>query len=154
MRNFAVGNTFAKTETVQAALLGLVLLGDRIAPLPFAGILVSLTGVVLLSATRGLGGGILNRAAGLGILSGAAFALSGIAYRAAALGLAGRGGLLMRPAFTLACVTLAQTLLMTLYLGVREPETLGDVVADGGSRRRSARRGCSPPSAGSPPSPW
>jgi hypothetical protein len=30
LRNFAVGNTFAKTETVQAVLFGLLLLGDRI----------------------------------------------------------------------------------------------------------------------------
>jgi drug/metabolite transporter (DMT)-like permease len=130
LRNFAVGNTFAKTETVQAALIGLLLLGDRIAPLPLAGILVSLAGVVLLSATRGLGGGVFNRAAGLGVLSGGAFALSGIAYRAAALALPEGGGMLMRPAFTLACVTVAQTVLMSLYLARREPETLGDVVAE------------------------
>jgi drug/metabolite transporter (DMT)-like permease len=124
LRNFAVGNTFAKTETVQAVLLGLVLLGDRIALLPLLGILLSLAGVVLLSATRGLGGGILNRSAALGIASGTAFALSGIAYRAAAQALP-EAGYLLRPAFTLACVTLAQTVLMTLYLAIREPETLG-----------------------------
>jgi drug/metabolite transporter (DMT)-like permease len=124
LRNFAVGNTFAKTETVQAALLGLVLLGDRISLLPLLGILVSLAGVVLLSATRGLGGGILNRSAALGIASGTAFALSGNAYRAAALALPD-SGFLLRPAFTLACVTLTQTVLMTLYLAIREPETLG-----------------------------
>ena len=67
LRNFAVGNTFAKTETVQAAVLGLVLLGDRVAFWPFVGICVSLSGVVLLSATRGLAGGLWNRGAGLGL---------------------------------------------------------------------------------------
>ncbi len=128
LRNFAVGNTFAKTETVQAALLGLVLLGDRIAPLPLAGILVSLSGVVLLSAARGLGGGVLNRAAGIGLASGAAFALSGVAYRAAALALPEAGGFLIRPAFTLACVTLVQTLLMTAWLALRLPGTAGAVL--------------------------
>jgi drug/metabolite transporter (DMT)-like permease len=84
LRNFAAGNTFAKTETVQSALLGLLLLGDTIAALPLLGILVSLLGILLLSGERGLAGGILNRAAGLGLASGAGFALSGIAYRAAA----------------------------------------------------------------------
>ena len=57
LRNFAVGNTFAKTETVQAALFGLVLLGDRVGALALAGILVSLVGLVLLSATRGSAAG-------------------------------------------------------------------------------------------------
>ncbi len=128
LRNFAVGNTFAKTETVQAALLGLLLLGDRIGLPPLAGILVSLAGVVLLSATRGLRGGIFNRAAALGVASGTAFALSGIAYRAAALDLAEGGGVMMRPAYTLACVTLVQTVLMSVYLAAREPETLGGVL--------------------------
>ncbi|MFO1140972.1 MAG: EamA family transporter [Amaricoccus sp.] len=116
MRNFAVGNTFAKTETVQSVLFGLVLLGDRVAPGALAGILVSLVGLVLLSATRGLAGGVLNRAAALGLACGAAFALAGIGYRAASLALADTGGLVIRPAFTLAYVTLAQSVLLTLYL--------------------------------------
>ena len=54
LRNFAVGNTFAKTETVQAVLFGLVLLGDRVGALALAGIVVSLVGLVLLSATPGV----------------------------------------------------------------------------------------------------
>ena len=116
MRNFAVGNTFAKTETVQSVLFGLVLLGDRVAPGALAGILVSLVGLVLLSATRGFAGGVFNRAAALGLACGAAFALAGIGYRAASLALADTGGLLIRPAFTLAYVTLTQSVLLTLYL--------------------------------------
>jgi drug/metabolite transporter (DMT)-like permease len=121
LRNFAVGNTFAKTETVQAAMIGLIALGDRIAPLPLAGILVSLVGVVLLSATRGFGKGIGNRAAGIGLATGAAFALSGVAYRGAGLALAGDGGTLVRAAFTLACVTVTQTVILTLYMLLRAP---------------------------------
>ena len=62
LRNFAVGNTFAKTETVQAVLFGFLLLGDRVGALALAGMLVSLAGLVMLSATRGFGGGALNRA--------------------------------------------------------------------------------------------
>jgi drug/metabolite transporter (DMT)-like permease len=127
LRNFAVGNTFAKTETVQSALLGLVLLGDTIAALPLAGILVSLLGIVLLSGQRGLTGGVFNRAARLGLASGAGFALSGIAYRAAGLALEAEG-LLIRPAFTLACVTLAQALLMGAWLRVSAPQSLAAVL--------------------------
>ena len=38
LRNFAVGNTFAKTETVQSVLFGFLLLGDRVGALALAGI--------------------------------------------------------------------------------------------------------------------
>jgi len=112
LRNFAVGNTFAKTETVQAVLFGFLLLGDRVGLLAGIGILVSLAGIIMLS------GGLRawNRAAGIGLACGAAFALAGIGYRAAALSLPDPGGLLMRPAFTLAYVTLVQSVLLTGWL--------------------------------------
>ncbi len=154
LRNFAVGNTFAKTETVQAALLGYLLLNDRIGPLPLAGILLSLTGIMLLS-TRGLARGALNRTAGIGLASGAAFALSAVAYRAAALALEGPGGVLIRAAVTLAVVTLIQTVLMTLYLTLRVPGQVTAVLrAPGASPPRRALRACSLRSAGSRPSRW
>jgi drug/metabolite transporter (DMT)-like permease len=127
LRNFAVGNTFARTETVQAALFGFVLLGDRLGHFALAGILVSLVGLVLLSATRGLGGGALNRAAAVGLASGAAFAISAVGYRAASLSLAPTQGLMLRPAFTLACVTLFQTILMTAWFQLRVPGRVGAV---------------------------
>jgi drug/metabolite transporter (DMT)-like permease len=127
MRNFAVGNTFAKTETVLAAIFGLTLLGDRLAALPLGGILVSLAGVLLISA-RPDAGGVLNRSAAVGIASGAGFALSAVAYRAAALSLADTGALLIRPAFTLACVLLIQTLALTAFLGAREPRRVWTVL--------------------------
>jgi drug/metabolite transporter (DMT)-like permease len=116
LRNFAVGNTFAKTETVQSVLFGFLLLGDRVGALALAGMLVSFVGLVLLSATRGLGGGALNRAGAIGLACGAAFAVAGIGYRAASLSLPDSGGLLMRPAVTLAYVTLLQSVLLTGWL--------------------------------------
>ena len=58
LRNFAVGNTFAKTETVQAVLFGLLLLGDRVGRSRWRAILVSLVGLVMLSGTRGLAAGL------------------------------------------------------------------------------------------------
>jgi drug/metabolite transporter (DMT)-like permease len=114
LRNFAVGNTFAKTETVQAVLLGLLLLGDRIGLMTLAGILVSLVGLVMLSKAPGLG--LFNRGAAIGLACGAGFALAAIGYRAASLALAEGGGLLMRPACTLAYVTLVQSVLLSLWL--------------------------------------
>ena len=129
LRNFAVGSTFARTETVQAALFGFVLLGDRLGPLATAGVLVGLVGLVLLSATRGLGGGALNRAAAIGLASGASFALSAVGYRAASLSLDETQGFLLRPAFTLACVTVLQTVLMSLWFHLRAPGRVAAVVS-------------------------
>lgn len=128
LRNFAVGNTFAKTETVQAAIIGFLLLGDLVAPLPMAGILLSLAGLVIVSGTRGFHGGALNRAAGLGIASGAAFAYSGVAYRAAGLSLAGEGEFLIRAAVTLAFVTAAQTAALSIWMALRAPGAMGRVM--------------------------
>jgi drug/metabolite transporter (DMT)-like permease len=112
LRNFAVGNTYAKTETVQAVLFGFLLLGDRVGALAGAGIVVSLVGLVMLSG----GLGAWNRAAAVGLACGAAFAVAGIGYRAASLALADPGGLLARPAFTLAYVTILQSVLLTGWL--------------------------------------
>lgn len=116
LRNYAVGNTFARTETVQSALFGLVLLGDRMHGLAIAGILVSLAGLVLLSASRGLTGGAMNRAAVLGLACGGSFAIAAIGYRAASLALPETGELLIRPAVTLAFVTITQSLILTVWI--------------------------------------
>ena len=111
-------------------LFGLVLLGDRIGPLALAGILVSLVGLVLLSGTRGLGGGALNRTAAIGLACGAAFAVAGIGYRAASLSLPETGGLLIRPAFTLAYVTLLQSVLLSVYIWRRAAGGVGAVLRE------------------------
>lgn len=118
-RNFAVGITFKKTETMQAALFGLIVLGDRISLLGFLALLVGLVGVILLSDPPKLGGGqagrrFFNRATALGLASGALFGISGVAYRSASLSL--DADTLTRAAVTLACVTTFQAAAMAVYL--------------------------------------
>jgi len=114
---------------VQAALFGLLLLGDRLPGLAVAGLAASLAGIVLISVRAVPGSALVGRAAWLGLASGAAFALSAVSYRAASMALHAVPGELAAPAFTLACVTVAQTLLMTLWLGLRQPATIGAVLA-------------------------
>ena len=128
VRNFAVGNTFAKTETVQAVLFGFLLLGDQIGVLALAGIVVSLVGLVMLSAAPGMS--VFNKAAGIGLACGAAFAVAGIGYRAASLALAETGGLMIRPAFTLAYVTIVQSVLLTGWLWLRREGGVGKVLRE------------------------
>jgi drug/metabolite transporter (DMT)-like permease len=118
-RAFAVGITFKKTEVMLTALLGYVLLGDAIAPWGVAAIALGFAGVLLLSDPPG-GGSIFNRAAGIGLLSGIFFALSAVTYRGAALALAAPDPVLTGGVM-LAVVALWQTLILGLWLALREP---------------------------------
>ena len=95
---------------------------------------------MLLSATRGFGGGALNRAAAIGLACGAAFAMAAIGYRGGVAVAGATGGLLLRPAFTLAFVTLVQSLMLALAWRRGEGGSRA-VLRTGGSRRRSGSTG-------------
>ncbi len=125
-RNFAVGTTYSKTETVQTALFGLIILGETLSAGATLGILISLVGVMAISVAKTAAGGrgLLSSLAGgpalIGIASGGFFGIAAVSYRAASLSLGG-SGFLMRAAFTLAVVTVMQTLVMAAYMRLREP---------------------------------
>tara|TARA_R110000782_G_scaffold193013_1_gene282621 strand:- start:994 stop:1890 length:897 start_codon:yes stop_codon:yes gene_type:complete len=125
-KNFTVATAFTKTEPVQTALFGIVLLGDRLS-LPVAlAILVSLVGVILISipADPAARRRFLDRKALIGIASGGLFGLSAVAYRGASLSLAD-GDVFLRAATTLAFVTAFQALAVLAYLRLREPGEAG-----------------------------
>lgn len=128
-RNFAVGTTYSKTETVQAAIFAVVFLGETISLVATAGILVSLVGVIAISAARGPAGlrsiatSWTRRPALVGLGSGAAFGISAVCYRGASLSLGGEG-FFAQAGFTLACVLAFQTVVMGLYMAVRTPDEL------------------------------
>ncbi|WP_298857731.1 DMT family transporter [uncultured Sulfitobacter sp.] len=122
-RNFAVGITFKKTEVIQTVLVGVLLLGDRVSWGGFAAIMLGLVGLMLLSGGKEAKGfhlsDLRNRAAGLGIASGILFAFSAVSYRGASLTLATDDPLL-RAGVTLMAVVVMQTLIMTVWLYLRE----------------------------------
>jgi drug/metabolite transporter (DMT)-like permease len=125
-RNFAVGTTYSKTETVQTAIFGIVVLGDPLGLNGAAAILISLIGVMAISVARspmsfsGLLASCTEKPALIGLASGALFGIAAISYRGASLSL-GDHGFLIRAAYTLACVTAFQTLAMALFMRAREP---------------------------------
>lgn len=129
-RNFAVGITFKKTEVVQTALLGFVLLGERLSAPAMGAIALGLAGVWLIGAPPGaaLGGlgRIANRAAALGLASGGLFAVSAVCYRGASLAV-GSEDPVLRAAVTLAAVTAAQMAGLALWLWRRERGELSRV---------------------------
>jgi drug/metabolite transporter (DMT)-like permease len=131
-RNFAVGITFKKTEVVQTAIMGLVILGDRVSLRGLAAIVLGLAGVLILSDAPGLKGRwwrrLSNRAAMLGLASGVFFAVSAVGYRGATLEVASAEPLL-RAALSLAVVTVMQAVALSLWLLWREPGQVGRVIA-------------------------
>lgn len=92
-RNFAIGVAYSKSEIIQVAVFGLVLLGDRVSGLTAGSIVIASVAVMLLSlpeGNRSLGAiarGWGSRSALLGLGSGAAFGMAAVGYRGAALAL-------------------------------------------------------------------
>ena len=108
LRNFAVGNTYAKTETVQTAIYG-----ARAARRPGRRARMDRDRGQSRRRPAPVGAGRGARSArpgdGVGLAAGAAFAIASIGYRGAALALTGEAGFLVRAAFTLAAVLTIQT---------------------------------------------
>lgn len=131
-RNFAVGITFKKTEVIQTALVGLLVLGDPVSLWGWVAILIGLGAVLVLSRAPDAAGAwwrhLTNRAALLGLGSGVLFAFSAVSYRGASLQMPE-----LEPAFraavTLAAVVSLQTLLMAAWLVLREPGEIARVWA-------------------------
>lgn len=132
LRNFAVGTTFSKTETIQAAMFGIIVLGESVGFWAIVAILISLVGVIMIAVTRvslnmpDLLRQCMEPAALIGIASGGFFGLSAVSYRAASLAL-DNGEFFVRAALTLAFATVFQTIVMSIYMRVREPGQISAV---------------------------
>ncbi len=133
LRNFAVGTAYSKTEPVQAAIFGLVLLGERLTGGAVLAIVVGVVGVMMISMARmplswsNLLHALTGRTALIGIASGAAFGISAVAYRSAALSLDGPGPV-MDAAITLACVTTFQTVFMLVWMFWKDRSEIAQVL--------------------------
>jgi len=132
LRNFAVGTAYSKTEPVQAAIFGLIILGERLTPGAIAAIVVGVAGVMMISVARmplswrNLLVALTGRTALIGIASGAVFGISAVAYRSASLSLDGPNAV-MQAAVTLACVTTFQTVFMLVWMVIKDKSEIGRV---------------------------
>lgn len=123
-RNFVVGIAYSKTDALQVALLGPIVLGETLGWGVFVAVIVATAGVVLLSVPQGgAAKNLTGKAAWLGLGSGAAFAVSAIGYRGATLQipglspwLAGAWGVLLAQLF--------QAALLGGYLALRNRASL------------------------------
>jgi drug/metabolite transporter (DMT)-like permease len=142
-RNFAVGTAYSKTEAMQAALIGLVLIGENLSLLSWLGIAVGVGGVLYLSlAGRGTSPGDLLRgiaqpAALCGIGAGFGFAFTAVIIRAANQAMPGDA--LIHKALAILVVTnILQTLMQGAWVAWTEPASVRPILA---SWRSSAQVG-------------
>jgi len=132
-RNFAAGTIYSKTETVQVAILGLLILGDPLSTGAIIAILVSLVGVLALSmaetqvSMRNLVKSLGDKPTLIGLACGAMLGASVVLFRGAGLAL-DEGNYLIRAAMALSVSVVIQTVLMGAYLAWREPDQLKAVV--------------------------
>jgi drug/metabolite transporter (DMT)-like permease len=121
-RTFVVTIAYIKTEPVQVAIFGLLLLGDAVT-LPMAvAIVVATAGVVVMSLKPGVSPGGL-RPTLLGLAAGAMFGLSAIGYRGAILSL-DMPNFIMAATYTLVVGLILQSVLLTGYLLLRDRAVL------------------------------
>ena len=133
LRNFAIGSTFVRTEAIIAAVLGSVVFAESIDLWGWLAIVISVTGVVLISVVRSTIprqlplGSIFNPSAGLGLLAGLGFALASFFIREASLSFAD-DNFVYTAAVTFIVVIGLQTLMLGLFIGVFERREFGKLI--------------------------
>ena len=128
-RNFAVGTAYAKTETIQSAVLALFVLGETLRPMAWFGMGIGVVGVMTLSlAGRGLKpkdllAATIQPAALCGLGAGFVFAFTTVFIKLANQSLEGPN-LVVRALFSLVVTNTLQILMQGIWLYWREPAEL------------------------------
>ncbi len=131
-RQFAVGITLTKLESILTALLAFLLFQDPLSGVGLSLILMGMLGVLMVSAGQQhvslaqVWGAIRSPAALYGMASGVCFALASALFRQANLAVVS-GDPFLRGIFTLLVVLSIQTLILTVMLGVFYPAEFGKV---------------------------
>lgn len=137
-RNFVVGTAYSRTEPMQAAIIAFLVFSERLSASAIVAIAIAVAGVMLLSVARTavtpktLVQSVFSRTAGIGLFSGTLFGLAAVGVRAASLAL--EPGLpapdaAMQAAFTLVTVILVQSVVMFVWMVIREPAEIGHIRA-------------------------
>lgn len=133
-RNFAVGTAYSRTEPAQAALFGLIFLSETVSWMVLLAIGISVAGVMLISVARtdrnpgALITSLSSRSVAIGLASGSFFGLSAVGYRGASLALEGPN-FLMQGSITLCTAITFQTIVMLIFIAVRDPGELRRIAA-------------------------
>jgi len=130
LRNFAVGTTLPKTDTMMTAIIGSLLFSEVISGAGWIAIALTLAGVLLLTAARtGLKAFTAWKPTLIGIGTALGFCFSYLFLREASLSL-GTGDFLIRAACTVVAVVGLQAVFLGGWLLYREPEGLKAMFPD------------------------
>lgn len=133
-RNFAVGTAYSRTEPAQAALFGLIFLSETVSWVVLMAIGISVAGVMLISIARternpaALFTSLTSRTVAIGLCSGTFFGIAAVGYRGASLSLGGPN-FLVQGGVTLCAAIAFQTVVMMIFIALREPAELRRIAA-------------------------
>ncbi len=116
-RAFVVVTAWTKTEPVQVALFGMIVLGDQISLLAMGAIIVATVGVTVMASKPSSGGdsGPAWQPVVLGLSAAACFAIAAVSFRGGILAL-GEAHFFVRASWTLTCGLGLQTVLLAAWM--------------------------------------
>ncbi|MDG2001216.1 MAG: EamA family transporter [Alphaproteobacteria bacterium] len=118
--NFSVATSYSKTEPIQAAFFGFILLSDPISFIGLIGIIIGLIGIIITSIKKiDLRINFFNLSVFYGLLSGSLFGLSAVLFRGASHSLFSIDYMLTS-SFTLLIAIGIQTLILTIYILLKD----------------------------------
>lgn len=133
-KSFVVTTAAIKTEPVQVAVFGAVLLSERIGNIGIFAVIIATVGVVMMSWPEKKPDSTDSDNSTswwpilVGVASGGMFALSAVGFRGAIIALGAdtpeEVPFYVRATTTLACGLLLQTIVLSTYLALRSPEVL------------------------------
>lgn len=132
-KSFAVGTTFSKLEIVMIAILGGLILGDGLNAYAQLAIFISSLGLLTLSlgqsklSMSNLVNGLLQKTTLIGLICAVFLGGSVVFFRGASLSL-NHDSWLIAATFTLTISLLIQTLLMSVWLTIKEPGEISRVI--------------------------
>jgi len=125
LRDFVAVTVWIKTEPVQIAIFGVVVLGDSLGLGTALSIAVATAGVLWMvyrPAAHRAQGALNWQPVLMGVTAAAAFAVAAVAFRGAILALP-EGNFLVRASWTLVCSLLIQSAMLAVWLIWRAPNT-------------------------------
>jgi drug/metabolite transporter (DMT)-like permease len=127
-RSFVVTTAYLKTEAIQTAVFGFVFLGDHLTLVRVIAILIATAGVIIAALRPGGEKDLASlKPTILGLGAAAAFALSAVGFRGAIIVVPGVS-FVTAASYTLVFGLFVQTLTLSIYLLLRAPHVLKDII--------------------------
>lgn len=126
-RAFVVVTAWTKTEPVQVAVFGMVVLGDQLSIPAIIAILIATVGVTIMAKRSPVSDQSQPQSPGwqpvvMGILAGAGFAVAAVSFRGGILALGQDVHFFVGASWTLSCGLGMQTLMLAVWMRIVQPE--------------------------------